>query len=171
MACPTCGFDDQSVSPADAAVAVRSYDRRFRDLLVRRDDEDRDDSLVRRRGADGWSGLEHTAYVAAALAEVDEALRRILISDSPSVSLPPVDGGAPPSAGDVDSVVGRLTSSTGALAKTIEGASGEDWNRTGSVDGRETTALALARHAVHVGIHHLRAAERVLQEVKGQPAG
>jgi hypothetical protein len=168
MACPTCGFDDRSVSPADAAVAVRSFDRRLRSLLVRRDDEDRDDSLVRRRGAGGWSALEHTAFVADAVGAIGEALRRVLISDSPSVSVHAVDGGSPPTAADVDSVLANLRSSTDAAAKVIEGASGDDWNRQASVDGTDITALQLTRDAVHIGVHHLRAAEQVLHEVKGQ---
>ena len=45
------------------------------------------------------------------------------------------------------------------------------WSRTGVTPGGERiTALDIARHAVHEGIHHLRAAEKVLQEVVGRPA-
>jgi hypothetical protein len=168
MACPTCGFDDRSVSPADAAVAVHSYDRRFHDLLTRRDDEDRADSMLRRKGSSGWSALDHVAFVAAGLAQSAEALRRVLVSDHPQVTVPRVDG-EPSSAGDVDQVMAELSGATSALAKVIEGASGDDWNRAGSDRGTDITALAVARNAVHIGIHHLRAAEHVIQEVRGQP--
>lgn len=167
MACPTCGFDDRSVSPADAAVAVRSYDRRFRSLLARRDDEDRDDSLLRRRAATGWSALDHAAYAASGFETIAEALRRALVSDRPGVTLPGVDGTPPGNPGEVEAVLTSLGQSTDKLAGVIEGASGEDWNRRASADGSEVTGLDVARLGVHLGIHHLRAAERVLDEVRG----
>src|SRR5437660_11815593 len=86
--CPACRFDPRTVSPADAAVAVRSYPRRFRALLVGPDgDEERtpEDLVLRRPPGGGWSALEHAVWVAEVLALAADALERIRLQDHPSV--------------------------------------------------------------------------------------
>src|SRR5688500_15080017 len=84
--CAECGFDGRRLSPQDAAVAARSFPRRSAGAIVRRDDEDNIDSLIRRRPVDGdRSALELIADAAAAIEARTEDLRRILITDQPAV--------------------------------------------------------------------------------------
>jgi hypothetical protein len=163
MQCAFCGFRDDTVAPSDAAVALRSYPRRYRGVLVRPDNEDRPDDVVRRPAADGWSALDHTAHVTASLSDGSEALRLVFISDSPPVAYTPerrVDA-----AGTVDAVLEGLAAACAGAADQVERVSGEDWDRTGTLpDGTTVTALDIARYLVHEGVHHLRGAERAVDE-------
>ena len=93
--CPDCGFDPSRVSPSDAAVAARSFPRRFRALLVRPDDED--PAVVHRRPAGGGpSAAGHALAAAAGMAAAAGALGRVLTADDPTVDLGP----GPPTAAD-----------------------------------------------------------------------
>jgi len=168
--CPLCGFTDRSVSPADAAVALRSLPRRYRGILVRPEDEQEGDNPVTRPGASGWSAVAHAAYAVDAIDRADEALRATLVHDRPSVVVPAVDPPAPAPAGPPASVLDGLKAVTDAMASTIENAHGEEWLRPAqAADGTAVTAIDLARRAVHAGVHHLRLAESVLREVVGRP--
>jgi hypothetical protein len=147
------------VTPADAAVAVRSYPRRYRAVLVRPDDEDGAE-VVRRPGPDGWSALDHAAHAASSLDAAAEALRLVSIEEQPLVALAPE---RPERAGGVDEVLGRLAAAAERAAAVIERVQGKDWERRGRLHEDESvTALDLAKHAVHEGVHHLRAAERAV---------
>ncbi len=169
--CPECGFDG-SVSPSDAAVALRSFPRRYRAVLTLPDDNEAFDPL-RRPGADGWSAVAHAWWAALAFDAATEALHQVLIHDHPDVSEPAIMPASPPPVDDPnDAVLDRLTRAAEGLAVAIDNArSGSDqWNRTGRLrDGSEVSALDLVRTAVHQGVHHLRAIEKVLKEVVGRP--
>ena len=161
--CPTCGLDPRSVSPGDAAVALRSYPRRYRLLLVRPDDEEGARVVTQRPAPDQWSALEHAAHVAGVAEAVAEAVERIRVHDVPAVSL---DHGSP-RAETVDDVLDRLAASHERLATLVDRIQGKEWQRPGRLPGGETaTALDLVRHAVHAGAHHRREIERVVATVR-----
>ena len=168
--CPVCGFDPRTVSPADAAVAVRSYPRRFRALLVGPDgDEERtpEDLVLRRPPGGGWSALEHAVWVAEVLALAADALERIRLQDHPSVTVEP----PAPTAGATEpgAVLGRMEEEAERLAQSIGRVDAHDWKRVGRLpDGGEASALHVARHAVHQGFHHLRETDRVLSQLRGR---
>jgi hypothetical protein len=171
-ACPECGFDGRALSPADTAVALRSYPRRYRALLIPPDDDDHPTAdPARRPGRSGWSAADHGAWAATAIAAVTAQLRNVLVRDRPAVEPPAIDPPRPPEATPAPAVVvDRLRAASDELAVLIDQTAGEQWTRTGVTPaGAEVTALELAHHAVHEGIHHLRATERVLAEVVGQP--
>ncbi|MDP9072230.1 MAG: DinB family protein, partial [Actinomycetota bacterium] len=90
--CPTCGIDPRTVSPSDAVVALRSYRRRYRALLVRPDDEEGAEVVRRRPAPDRWSAVEHAAHVADVFETTAEALHTIRVHDDPVVTVEP---GAP----------------------------------------------------------------------------
>ena len=157
-ACPDCGLDLATVSPSDAAVAVRSYPRRFRALLTTLDPDDTE-LATRRPGPGEWSAAEHASHVGGALAAAAEALNRIAVGDDPDVDLTP----GPP-AHDVGAALERLALASAAAAAAIDGVHGRDWERTGRLAcGAPVTALDVARQAVHTGAHHLRQATRALE--------
>jgi hypothetical protein len=173
MQCASCGFAADSVSPSDAAVALRSYPRRYRAVLVRpSDDSVSADDVVRRAGADGWSALDHAAHLAVSLEAAAEALRLVSVQESPVVALAPErrDGGSDSDSVSVDDVLARVAAAAGAMAEEIGRVTGKDWDRAGRVDdGSTLSAIDIARHAVHEGVHHLRAAERAVEDALRLP--
>jgi hypothetical protein len=168
--CPVCGFDGRRVSPSDAAVALRSYPRRFREVLKAIEEDDRpDDVLHRRPRSGGVSAMEHAAWVAAAVAAATEALRLVLIQDAPAITLPAVEPerGVTGADGSVDEVVARIDAATSALASLIERTPASDWTRTGRVEpeGAPVRALDIVALAVHIGSLHLRATDATINAV------
>jgi hypothetical protein len=169
--CPDCGFDAASVSPADAAVALRSFPRRYRSLLAIASEDEVDDPL-RRPGPSGWSAVAHAWWAALSFDAIAEALHQVLVHDRPDISAPDIEPGSPPSVDEPNAaVLDRLTRAATGLAVAIEGTGGKQWSRTGvRSDGTDVSAVDLVRLAVHQGVHHLRAAERVIKAVTGRPA-
>jgi hypothetical protein len=167
--CPICGYDGTQLSPSDAAVALRSFPRRFRRALARPDeDEDRpDDVLHRRPKGGGLSAIEHAAAVAAGLARADEAFRDVMYRRDPDITLPPVDVEPPVEAvqDPPDVVVDRIKAAAEGLADAIESAPGDGWARTGRSPDGPVTALDVVRTGVHIGVHHLHLIERTITEV------
>src|SRR5581483_2701076 len=85
--CPECGFDARSVIPADAAVALRSFPRRYRSLLTVPAEDEVEDPL-RRPGPDGWSAIAHAWWAALAFDAITEALHQVIVRDHPDISAP-----------------------------------------------------------------------------------
>ena len=171
------GLDMSRVSPADAAVTVRSLPRRFLGVFASAPppDDPGGDDLVRRVGPDGHAALDHLALVTRGLVLVDHALGQVMVQDSPHLHAAVTDpgardyvpvGGHDPTAADLLDELGTVAES---LATRIERTPAGDWSRAGRIGGEATvTALDLAREAVKTGIHHLRAAEATLSAVRGR---
>lgn len=68
---------DRALTPDDAAVAARSFPRRFRAVLARPGDDERfdPDELARRPGRDGHSAADHLCSAIARLTATDESVR------------------------------------------------------------------------------------------------
>lgn len=164
--CAGCGFDPSRVSPSDAAVAARSYPRRFRALLVRPDDED-PDVVHRLPPSGGPSAAGHALAAAAGLDAAATALARVRAADDPAVDPEPAPTAEAGAGVPLEAVLERVAGAAGALATTVEAMHGDDWARPGRLPGGgPVTALDLARAGVHAGVHGLRAAERALAEVR-----
>ena len=170
--CPACGFDGSQLSPPDAAVALRSFPRRFGLALSGADaDEDRtDDPVHRRPAAGGLSAAEHGAFVATGIAVADDAFRAIVYRPDPAVDLPPLDAEPPVPGGErpVVAIVDSIRLAGDNMAGAIEQAPHDAWTRSGHAGAEAVGALDLVRLAVHIGVHHLRLAERTLAEVSRQ---
>lgn len=166
--CPTCGFHPATVSPSDAATAARSFPRRYRALLVRPDEEGGDDDLVRRwPPGGGLSALEHTAMATEGMGAAAAAVRSVAVRDEPEVTIAVAEPGPLPT---VDAVLEGLAVAADNLADGVGGYAPEEWGRCGVLaDGERVSALDLARNGVHMGIHHLRDAARVIEQVRGRP--
>ena len=169
--CTDCGFAPSTVGPGDAAAAVRSYTRRWRALLVRPDDPD-PDIVHRRAGLGEPSAVDHAAASAAGMAAAALALERLRIEEDAEV-----DPGRPPhlvprhagAAGDLPlrRVLDQVAAAADELSSAMTLFHGDEWAGAGHLpDGQPVDALDLARAGVHAGTHHLRAAERVLTEVR-----
>lgn len=167
-------MDYDSVSPLDAAVAVRSFPRRYRSVLVAPRSEDGPDAVFRRRPhPSGWSALEYTAHVADRLDLLGPAILQVVRQDTPAIAgFDNDERAASKRYNDLDrvEVLGWLDMACDELASVIGDVRPDDWTRKGLVAGAERDALTLARDGVHEGAHHLRDVQRVLNTVRGRPS-
>ena len=155
------------MSPADAAVALRSFPRRYRALLLRPDVEDDPESIVTRRpDAQSPSALEHAAGVAALLEGTADDIERTLVQDRPNLGRQRAHVGP---AANLGTTLERLDAASEHLAEIAERARGEEWSRTATVDGQPTRALTLLQRAVGAAAGRLRDIEQVLAAVEGRP--
>jgi hypothetical protein len=170
--CPGCGLDLDAIQPPDAVVAVRSLPRRWRGAFAKAGDEEDTEALLRRRPPDGGpSALELACRVAEAVALLDGHVRRTTVAEQPDLSPAdvPADRVAACAERPPEAVLDQLAAAAEGLAATLDGVSSGAWLRPATLDGRLTDVRGLARAAAHEGTHHLREAERVLQEVRGRP--
>lgn len=164
--CPECGLDYDTVSPRDAAAAVRSFPRRYRSVLDGFEVEDDRDALIRRRPAPTtWSAIEYTAHVADLMELFISTIETMTREDHPSLEFFDSDERAAERAynqADPDKILADLDRSCSALASVIDGVSATDWDRTGAFAWGDRDALTMVRNAVHEGSHHLRDIEKGL---------
>src|SRR5215510_8777697 len=83
-ACPVCGFSPSTVSPSDAAAALRSFPRRYKAVLIRPTNDEADDPIAR-RGSTGWSALDHATWAANTIDAVGQELYQVLVRDNADV--------------------------------------------------------------------------------------
>jgi hypothetical protein len=68
-----------------------------------------------------------------------------------------------------EAVLDQLAAAADSLGAALDRVPPGAWLRPATLDGRLTDVRGLARAAAHEGTHHLREAERTLQEVRGRP--
>lgn len=155
----TSGVDPATISPADAAVALRSYPRRWRGAFAVVEYEEEGEELLRRGEP---SAIELLGAACKLLEEAHGWLSRIQTSDEPQLGrMQPVPQGAK---GSLDEFEAIAT----ALAADVEAVPAEAWTRTGRLDDSDVTALDLVRRAVATVSDRLRQAERTLREQVGR---
>ena len=175
--CDECGFDGDQVSPADAAVALRSFGRRYSAPLSRfLPGEDGDDLIRQRPSPATWSALEYAAHVRDVIALLSWGLHQTLISDHPHFADVIDPDAAAVSGGynqlDPATVAAELAANAERMAAKVEGVAASDWERPADLADIPTTAVGLVRHTVHEGSHHLLDIGRVLRAVREQgPSG
>lgn len=151
------GLDVSRLSPDDATAALRSYPRRFRELLTSVEPDDLPDEAV-----------EHADHVARSVAMLGEATRQVLVQDEPTLLPAVADDAARAWAFDgsssVEDVLAFLTMECNSLADAIAHVPADGWTRTGTVagSGQKLSALDVVREAVRTGSDELRAAERAI---------
>jgi hypothetical protein len=170
------------LSPSDAAVAVRSFPRRFRGVLARPDDTTGDnatddaaqadpDELARRIGPDGRSAADHLIAADGVLALLDRALEQVRSDDDP-VLHPAVrdlrdtwweDEHTP-----LPALLDQLERTAIGCADRIDATPTDDWGRQARVADADATVgiLDVVREAVDVVAGHLRSAERTITAVR-----
>jgi hypothetical protein len=166
-------MDLSKLAPGDAAVALRSLERRYRAVFAGLGDEESPDDIARRRAGSGWTPLEHVVAAAWAIAACGRALARVLREDTPELDATDVDPGLrdrpkDPS-GTVHERLAELGLEANALADVVDAVPAGDWERVGTVadsSARRVSALDIVRSAVDAGVTHLRSAERAVAEVR-----
>jgi hypothetical protein len=169
--CPECGLGYDTISPHDAIVAIRSYPRRYREVLGDLDDPARVEMVRRRPDPTTWSALEYTAHVRDILGYMAEVFLRILREDNPKIDFVDPDHRASAdhyNEQDPEVVLEGLQTNAERAAAALEQATPDDWTRKATFPWGERDLLAMARNAVHEGYHHLRDVDKVLQQVRGR---
>lgn len=175
-------IDLSSMQPPDAAAALRSFPRRFRDAartaaadLDGAPEEDEIEEMAARPGPDGWSGADVVAAAADRLAATHDAVSRALVTDAAPVpsTLTRAPDGVPSGDGTgLAEALDRLSSTAERLAGVVGDAPPERWNAVVPVEGGgSTTPLELLQTSVAPVVGWLREVERVLRAVRGRPRG
>lgn len=160
-------------SPADAVVALRSLDRRWRGLFAGLGEDEAPDDLAHRPGADGRSALDHCQHATRTLSLLDRALEQVLVEDDamlhPAVA-DPAQRTWEATEASVDDAIEELVHQAARLAERADRVPAGDWTRAGQVAGHDASmsALAVLWDAVDTAIADLRAAEATLREVRGR---
>ncbi len=155
-----------NLSAPDAAVALRSYARRFRELFstAELDGGELDASVP---GRDGWSVGALLAALEAHLAAVSGGLSRTLTLDRPELGglferpAPAAGPGEPIAAG-----LQRLEHTVLEAAALVERTPAKDWQRPAVVGGAASSAHELLRELVAYGRTALDALARVLEDAR-----
>ncbi|MFN0090393.1 MAG: hypothetical protein ACKVWR_09035 [Acidimicrobiales bacterium] len=154
-----------SMSPQDAAAALRSFPRRFaaafrsRELAETYGDAGEGEltaaeaaALVDSSGPSGVTPRQLIAGAAAAMARFADALTQVRLHDSPELAAETLAPGGPrPAAGGgpLTAELDLLREAATALAGVVEAAPNSDWRRTARLpDGRSITALELLQEAI-----------------------
>jgi hypothetical protein len=165
--------DVTSLSPADAAVALRSLPRRFRESTALRRDES-GERMLHRAGMLGRSAVELVVDAVRSLSLLDRSLEQVLVSDRPALHPAVIDKRARDfdfaAHGDIEDILAELDDVAPAFAERVERVPAESWTRVGTVAGRpeEITALDLVREAVSTAIDDLRDIEATLRQFRGR---
>lgn len=164
--CAECGLEYGRLQPPDVKVAVRSFPRRFRQVLAAARGDDAAEALIRRRpDATTWSALEYTAHVADIFEAFSEAIRRTYDEERPTLVLFDPEaraGAAVKDEPDPQVTLDRLQVAAERLAAQLERVDPEGWRREASLPWGDWELLDIAQLAVHEGAHHLRDVEKVL---------
>jgi hypothetical protein len=169
---PECGLDYDTISPRDAAGAVRTFPRRYRNVLTHFEaGEDLEEVIRTRPAPDVWSALEYTAHVAQTLDLMAPNIRQIVNEDNPHLyTFDPDEQAEEQDYNDWSLLMAlsELESACADLSMAIEYTPSDSWNRTGTFDHGEREAIDVARNAVHEGSHHLRDIRRGLSQILGR---
>jgi hypothetical protein len=170
--CDECGFEYESLAPADAPAAIAAFARRYRAPLTRFLPGEDGDALLRQRpDASTWSALEYAAHIRDVFARYDGWIQRCLEEDVPVLL------GAPPeellvegryNEDDTAAVAAAVATNAERLAATVAAVPEEGWHRTGRRRDEELTVLFMTRRVVHEGGHHLLDIGRVMRAVRDQ---
>lgn len=169
-------MDLSKLTPADGAVALRSLERRYRGLFAEVEEHLSPDEIASRPAANGWSALEHIVAAAWDIAASMRGLDAVVAEELPLLDPADVDPASRPRptkpTGPLHERLAELGLEAGLLADKADHAPATSWNLLGTLDdgtGRRVSALDLLRAAVDSGVTHLRGAELVLAEVRGDP--
>jgi hypothetical protein len=158
-----------SLAPANVAAALRSFPRRYREVLTADPSLDLDEVATVVAG-DGRSLLDVLVDTVRTLSVVERALERTIVSDRPVLHRGVIDHRARDWAHEpvssIDDELAALDGVTESFAARIDEVASNDWLRSATLTGGVTvTALQLAQEAARTGSENLRALEGMVAEL------
>ena len=172
-ACEECGFDADSLSPADTTTSLRAFARRYRAPLTRFLPGEDGDTVIRQRADPStWSALEYACHVRDVYSVYTIRLHRTRVEEGPVLEPMLNDLRAVRfsyNRREIGAVLAELEDNVaGFIAETARFAA-PDWDRVATrLPGEERTARWLVRQAMHEGTHHLRDVAAVIARVDGK---
>lgn len=173
--CEECGFDADSLSPADVTTSLRSFAKRYRAPLTRFLPAEDGDTIVRQRpDPSTWSALEYACHMRDVFDVYATRVQRTLVEDTPTFESMDRDERAQRdryNEQDPGKVADQLADNAERLAGLLDGVDADNWQRTAITPYPEPaprTLLWMARHVVHEGSHHLLDVGRVMRSVRGK---
>ena len=153
------------LSPADAAVAMRSWPRRYRAALL-----PADEPVVEARavtiGPAGVSATDLAADTVRSLTVLERALHDLRVTDAPTLHPAVTDRAARHWDAAVRetpaSVLDQLDDRSRSFADAIDAVAATEWSRSGTCNGQTVTASDVVREAVDTASTNLRAMEALL---------
>ncbi len=157
--------------PSDAVVALRSLGRRYRGLFAGLGPDESPDDVAQRHGSEGRSALNHVVAATRTITFLGRALEMTLVETDPALHPAVLDPSArewPDATGTVEDRLAELAWEADSLADRAGRVTATEWGKQARVAGADatTSALAILWDAVDSAVDHLRAAERVLREVR-----
>jgi hypothetical protein len=146
------------LAPRDAAVAIRSLPRRFREVFAQLEPDD--DPRARR------TVFEHAIRARDAMDTAAGYLRRVLIEARPELRGVADSGEHVDAPDDVIAALADLQQAADRLARTIDSADAGDWLRPAVLNGNQVNALDIVRYAVQQSVRELREAEQAAARAK-----
>ena len=155
---------------SDAAVALRSLPRRFKEVASGPVGDDAWERLVRTPDVSGKSALGWVAQTSALLSELGIALSGLATTVKPTVDLAPAEATMHEVASSVTvaSVLGDLSSGAERAASAIEARRHDDLDRHVSVDGSDVAASDLVVRIVRAAVANIRHAAAALDAARGR---
>jgi hypothetical protein len=162
--------DPQPIAPSDAAIALKSFPRRYRTLLAPITDPIVEAQALQ-IGPEGVSALDIAADTVRTWLIQREALRQTQVHDfplfHPAVLDPAERNWHSAMMESCDAVLDHLSDLAGEFADDLGSIHGDQWFRSGTVaGGGSATALQILDAAVSVGAENLRRIERTLAAVR-----
>lgn len=161
------------LSPADAAVALRSFPRRFRAMLQPpRDDRFDPDEVARRPGSTGWTAVQHLVTADGLMTQLWHALGERRHGAGAVIAagmLDPSGFRADDPGTPLAELLDDLQDTAEVAASRVADLTAPEWAEPApgaDVGGRPATWLGLLHSVVDAVAGHLRASQRVLDEVR-----
>jgi hypothetical protein len=167
-------MDTSSLSPADAAVALRSFPRRYREATALRQGES-PERIYEQPGVLTVSVADLATDAVRSLSLLDRALEQTLVSDTPALHPAVVDRDRRDFTfaghGALEDVLSELDDVAPALADRIERVPAEAWNRPATIAGEARppiSALDIVQEAVSTVADDLRDLEATIRQFRGR---
>ena len=156
---------DPHLSPADAAVALRTMPRRYRAALLPVDGPEME-ARATTIGARGVSPTDLASDTVRSLVILERALHDVRLSDDPALHPAVLDRSARHWDAGVretpHSVLAQLDDVCTSFADAIDAVATTDWARTGTTGGRPVDAVTIVREAADTAGENLRSMETLL---------
>ncbi len=153
QSCAECGFDASAIDRAEIVPAVREAARRWSGFLR----AGATDGLVNRPAPPVWSPLEYGAHVRDMIRLFTDRVEAISTSDSPAFAGWDQEAAALAARyneQDPAIVAEEVAADAERLGRLVEAFGADDWDRSGTRDGRGFTAEHLLRYLLHDVEHH-----------------